>query len=125
MRYKGSEEEAMYLATSVIADGSYNTRMALNIFLMAMISHPDILSRAREEMDAGCVGEDGMLRLLGMAELEQLPYLAAMVKEVLRWRPTTSITPQHQLTEGLEDEGYLFLERDVLCDQRDCIKSTV
>ncbi|KAJ5805937.1 cytochrome P450 [Penicillium pulvis] len=108
MRYKGSEEEAMYLATSVIAAGSDNTRMTLNTFLMAMISHPEILARAREEMDAVCVEEDGTLRLPGMADFEKLPYLAAMVKEVLRWRPTTPITPQHQLTEDFEYEGYYF-----------------
>ncbi|PYH40405.1 cytochrome P450 [Aspergillus saccharolyticus JOP 1030-1] len=108
MRYKGGEEEAMYLATSVIAAGSDNTRMTLNTFLMAMISHPETMARARKDMDALCVGPDGALRLPGMADWEQLPYLAAMVKEVLRWRPTTPITPQHQLTEDLEYAGYRF-----------------
>ncbi|GMF76985.1 unnamed protein product [Aspergillus oryzae] len=108
MRYKGTEEEAMYLATSVIAAGSDNTRMALNTFIMAMISHPETMARARQQLDAVCINEDGTLRLPGMADFDRLPYLAAMVKEVLRWRPTTPVTPQHQLTEDLEYEGYRF-----------------
>ncbi|RAL07157.1 cytochrome P450 [Aspergillus homomorphus CBS 101889] len=108
MRYKGTEEEAMYLANSVIAAGSDNTRMTLNTFIMAMISHPETMARARKEMDAICVGENGALRLPGMADFDQLPYLAAIVKEVLRWRPTTPVTPQHQLTEDLAYEGYRF-----------------
>ncbi|KAE8410044.1 cytochrome P450 [Aspergillus pseudonomiae] len=110
MRYKGTEEEAMYLATSVIAAGSDNSRMTLNTFIMAMISHPDTMARARQELDAVCINEDGTLRLPGMVDFERLPYLAAMVKEVLRWRPTTPVTPQHQLTADLEYEGYRFLK---------------
>ena len=108
MRYKGTEEEAMYLATSVIAAGSDNTRMTLNTFIMAMISHPDSLIRARHEIDSICASSKDQLRLPGMEDLKHLPYLAAMVKEVLRWRPTTPVTPQHQLTEDLEYEGNFF-----------------
>lgn len=106
-RYRGDEEEAMYLATSIIAAGGDNTRMTLNTFIMAMISHPHILERARAEIDSICA--DGQsLRLPGMNDVDRLPYVCAMVKEVLRWRPTVPLVPPHQLTEDLNYAGYYF-----------------
>ena len=35
-----------------------------------------------------------------------MPYVAAMIKEVLRWRPTVPVVPPHQLTEDLKFDGY-------------------
>jgi cytochrome P450 len=107
IRYKGNEEEAMYLATSVMSAGGDNTRMTLNTFAMAMINCPHILERARAELDSVCA-EDQQLRLPGMADFDRLPYICAMVKEVLRWRPTVPYSPQHQLTEDLDYAGYHF-----------------
>ena len=106
-KYKGDREEAMYLATSVIAAGGDNTRMTLNTFVMAMISYPNAFQRARAEVDQIC-GRGSDLRLPGMAEIHSLPYCCAMIKEVLRWRPTVPVVPQHQLTESLDYEGYSF-----------------
>lgn len=105
--YKGSEEEAMYLATSVIAAGSDNTRMTLNVFIMAMISYRKVFMHARSEIDRLC-DLDGHLRLPNMADMDHLPYICAMIKEVLRWRPTVPMVPQHQLTENLDYRGYHF-----------------
>ena len=105
MKYKGDNEEAMYLATSVMAAGGDNTRMTLNTFIMAIISHPEALQRAREETDIIC---GYAKRLPSLADMSSMPYLSAMVKEVLRWRPTVPVVPQHELTEDLEFEGYHF-----------------
>lgn len=38
--------------------------------------------------------------------MEHLPYISAIIKEGLRWRPTVPVTPQHRLTQDLEFEGY-------------------
>ena len=104
-RFKGDDEEAMYLATSVMAAGGDNTRMAINTFVMAMISRPEVQKLAQAEVDAVCTDGDS-LRLPQMSDLQQMPYIAAMIKEVLRWRPTVPIIPPHQLTEDLEFDGY-------------------
>jgi cytochrome P450 len=106
--YKGDREDAMYLANSIMSAGGDNTRMTLNTFLMAMISNPHALTRLQEELDACCGTDDGNLRLPNFSDISSLPFCAAMVKEVLRWRPTVPLAPQHHLTEPLAYEGYLF-----------------
>lgn len=106
VKYRGNEEEAMYLATSVIAAGADNTRMTLNVFIMAACCYPDIFTRARIELDQQCGGE--VLRLPGIGDMDSLPYMSAIVKEVLRWRPTVPMSPPHELTEDLEYAGHTF-----------------
>ncbi|KZL66377.1 cytochrome P450 [Colletotrichum tofieldiae] len=107
MRFAGDDEEAMYLATSVMAAGGDNTRMTINVFIMAMITRPEAQSRAREEVDRACTDGES-LRLPQMSDLSAMPYVAAMIKEVLRWRPTVPIVPPHQLTEDLEFDGHFI-----------------
>lgn len=51
--------------------------------MLAMALYPDVMRKAQAEIDA-VVGRD---RLPTFADREHLPYLRAMVKEVLRWRP--------------------------------------
>ncbi|ETS87749.1 hypothetical protein PFICI_01577 [Pestalotiopsis fici W106-1] len=107
LRYAGDDEEAMYLATSVMAAGGDNTRMTINTFIMAMLSHPDAQKKARQEVDRVCTEGDS-LRLPRMSDLTEMPYIAAMIKEALRWRPTVPIVPPHQLTEDVEIDGHLM-----------------
>lgn len=107
VRFSGDDEEAMYLATSVMAAGGDNTRMTINVFIMAMVTNPECQARAREEVDRVCT--DGTsLRLPRMSDLQSMPYVAAMIKEVLRWRPTVPVVPPHQLTEDLEFDGHFI-----------------
>ncbi|KAK1959937.1 cytochrome P450 2C31 [Colletotrichum sublineola] len=80
VKFTGDDEEAMYLATSL---------------------------RAREEIDRLCTDGES-LRLPRMSDLSEMPYVAAMIKEVLRWRPTVPIVPPHQLTEDLEFDGHFI-----------------
>ena len=105
VKFSGDDEEAMYLATSVMAAGGDNTRMTMNVFIMAMVTRQEVQSRAREEIDRVCTDGES-LRLPRMSDLSAMPYVAAMIKEVLRWRPTVPIVPPHQLTEPLEFDGH-------------------
>lgn len=107
MRYAGDDEEAMYLATSVMAAGGDNTRMTINTFLMAMVTRCEVQARARAEVDRVCT-EGASLRLPLMSDMPEMPYVASMVKEVLRWRPTVPLLPPHQLTEDIEFEGHVI-----------------
>lgn len=61
-RYSGDDEEAIYLATSVMAAGGDNTRMTINTFIMAIITHPEAQAQAREEVDRICT-DNKSLRL--------------------------------------------------------------
>jgi cytochrome P450 len=108
VRYTGDDEQAMYLATSVMAAGGDNTRMTINTFVMAMVTRPEVQRRAREEVDRVCGTGAESLRLPRMSDLSEMPYVASMIKEVLRWRPTVPIVPPHQLTEDLEFDGHFI-----------------
>lgn len=51
---------------------------------MALALNPHVLARAQAEIDS-VVGDD---RCPTFSDEERLPYIKAMVYEVLRWRPT-------------------------------------
>ena len=58
-----------------------NTLLTLTL---VAATHPDKVAKAQEELDR-VVGQD---RLPEYADVEQLPYVKAFIKEVMRWRPT-------------------------------------
>lgn len=58
------------------------TSGALVVFLLAMVLYPEVLARAQEEIDA-VVGRD---RMPSFEDQASLPYIDAVVREVLRWR---------------------------------------
>ncbi|EFQ29326.1 cytochrome P450 [Colletotrichum graminicola M1.001] len=106
-RYKGSHEEGMYVAMSLVEAGSDTTREALNIMTMAALEYLDVFVKARDEVDSVCgVGEHA--RLPTLADMDELRYICAMAKEVLRWRPIFPLTPDHTATQDIEFEGYYF-----------------
>lgn len=51
--------------------------------MLAMTLYPDVMRKAQAEIDA-LVGRE---RMPTFADRPQLPYVCALVKEVLRWRP--------------------------------------
>lgn len=106
-KFAGSREEAMYVATSIIAAGGDNIRMVMNTFMMAMISSPTALTCLQAELDA-FYGTGESLRMPNCTDMSSLPYCAATVKELLRWRSIVPLQPQHHLTEPLEYDGYNF-----------------
>lgn len=99
----------MYVALQLLEAGSDTTREALKIFAMAALCHSDKFQRAREEVDSVC-DVKGNTRLPGIDDLEKMPYICAMIKVLLRWRPIFPFTPDHMLTSDMEFEGYHFPE---------------
>jgi len=84
----------MYCVMQVVGAGSDTTRQALNVFIMAMIEHPEVFAKVRAEVDSVCKG-DGGLRIPVIADIKSLHYTAATLKEVLRWRPMFLLSPEH------------------------------
>jgi cytochrome P450 len=74
-----------------------------------LLSHPDVLARLREELDA-VVGE-GELR---SGHLASLPYLEAVVYEGLRRRPTNLVTSARRVKQPFELGGYLLPENTMV-----------
>ena len=52
-------------------------------FALAMVKHPHVWKRAQAEIDA-VVGTD---RLPDFDDRSSLPFIDAIIREVLRWRP--------------------------------------
>ena len=52
-----------------------------------MVLNPHVQARARQEIDA-VIGTD---RLPTIADRKDLPYIGALVKEILRWNPVTPL----------------------------------
>ncbi|KAJ7598538.1 cytochrome P450 [Mycena floridula] len=88
-------------ATMYGAAGETTQATMLN-FILAMMLHPNIQSRAQEELDA-VVGKD---RLPLLSDLPALPYVSAILKEVLRWRVPLPLGVPHQNRQGFELQGY-------------------
>ena len=59
------------------------TLSATQSFFLAATLHPEIVRLAQQELDEVLGGE----RLPDFSDKPRLPYISAIVKEVLRWRP--------------------------------------
>lgn len=60
---------------------------SLSTFLLAMLICPEVMRRAQTEVDRVV----GRSRLPLLSDQVDLPYITAIVKEVLRWRPVAPI----------------------------------
>ncbi|KAF8314216.1 cytochrome P450 [Clavulina sp. PMI_390] len=57
------------------------------VFILAMLLHPEVQKKAQEELDQ-VIGRD---RLPALDDQPNLPYLEAVIKEVLRWQPVAPL----------------------------------
>lgn len=57
------------------------------VFILVMVLYPDVMKRAQSEIDA-VVGHD---RMPAFSDMDQLPYITALVREVMRWKPVTPL----------------------------------
>jgi len=83
---------------------SVQTVFSLITFILAMVLYPDVMRRAHEELDA-VVGQD---RIPEFSDKPFLPYVCAIVKEVLRWHPVAPQAFAHRLMTDDVYEG-MFL----------------
>jgi cytochrome P450 len=75
-----------------------------------MTAFPEVQRRAQAEIDA-VVGRD---RLPTFADAPRLPYVRAIIKEVLRWRPSIPLGFPHVSTEDDWYEG-MFIPKGTVC----------
>ncbi|KAI1386111.1 putative cytochrome P450 oxidoreductase OrdA-like protein [Hypoxylon trugodes] len=104
-----SEEEFAnkWSAMSLYTAGADTTVSAMACFFLAMTVYPEVQRKAQEEIDR-IVGQD---RLPSIADRRNLPYIEAVVKEVLRWHPVAPMALPHTSTEDDICEGY-FIPKD-------------
>jgi cytochrome P450 len=75
-----------------------------------MVAYPEVQRRAQTELDA-VVGRD---RLPTFADAPRLPYVCAIVREVLRWRPVAPLGVPHA---AIKDDWYegMFIPKGTVC----------
>ncbi|KAI0315374.1 CyP450 monooxygenase [Amylostereum chailletii] len=90
--------------------GADGTVAILCIFLLAMVMHPDAQKKAQKEIDTVL----GSTRLPEFEDESSLPYVGALVKEVLRWHPGAPMVLPRRLTQDDVYEGYFIPEGSVI-----------
>ncbi|KAL2008457.1 hypothetical protein VTN00DRAFT_6651 [Thermoascus crustaceus] len=93
---------AKWSAASIYTGGADTTVSSIACFFLAMTLYPDVQRKAQEEIDR-VVGTD---RLPGFEDREKLPYIDAIVKEILRWHPVAPMGLPHVTSEEDVYEGY-------------------
>ncbi|KAF2004043.1 cytochrome P450 [Amniculicola lignicola CBS 123094] len=98
-----SDRDFSFIPASLFGAGSDTTASTLCSAFLALVTHPSTLRAAHEELDR-VIGSD---RTPTFDDEPHLPYIRALVKEVLRWRPVAVLggTP-HASTEDDWYESY-------------------
>ncbi|KAH9041581.1 cytochrome P450 [Lactarius pseudohatsudake] len=80
------------------------TTAAVQSFVLAMVLYPEVQKHAQEEIDSVL----GHGHLPGFGDEDALPYLKAVLYELLRWGPPGPLGIPHRLTEDDVYNGYFF-----------------
>ncbi|EAU86764.1 cytochrome P450 [Coprinopsis cinerea okayama7 len=97
-------------AATFFVGGSDTTVSSLNTFILAMTCYPEVQAKAQKELDRVL----GPNALPDFGDEESLPYISAIVKEVLRWQTVTPLAIPHYLTEDDEYNGYFLPKGSVV-----------
>lgn len=98
-----TEELIKDSAAVAYAAGADTTVSTLATFILAMTLHPEAQKRAQTELDA-ILGD----RLPTFADKDTLPYVTAVMKEVLRWIPVLPLAVPHRTVNSDQYKGYFI-----------------
>ncbi|ETN40280.1 uncharacterized protein HMPREF1541_04556 [Cyphellophora europaea CBS 101466] len=107
-----SDRDFSFIPSSLFGAGADTTASSLCSALLALVTHPATLDAVHAEMDA-VIGPD---RLPTFADEQDLPYLRALCKEVLRWRPVAVLggTPHATTARDVYRGWYIPQDTNVL-----------
>ncbi|OCB88740.1 cytochrome P450 [Sanghuangporus baumii] len=91
-------------AQSLYGGGADTTVNVLQCLFLAMMVYPEVLRKAQAEIDSA-VGND---RLPDFNDRQNLPYIEAILKELLRWHPIGPLGFAHVTTEDDVYDGYFI-----------------
>ncbi|PSS15640.1 Cytochrome P450 93A3 like [Actinidia chinensis var. chinensis] len=98
---KLSKENIKAFILDIFAAGSDTSAITTEWALAELINHPNIMEKARKEIDTVV----GSSRLVQESDIQNLPYLQAIVKETLRLHPTGPLIVRES-TEDCTVMGY-------------------
>ncbi|KAI0295332.1 CyP450 monooxygenase [Multifurca ochricompacta] len=101
-------EEGVWLTKAVpgvmYLTGADTTMSSLSTFVLAMILYPEVQRKAQVEVDSITCGS----RLPDFSDFDELPYVNAILKEVLRWHPVAPLASPHRVMEDDVYEGHFI-----------------
>ncbi|KAJ6576429.1 cytochrome P450 [Mycena vulgaris] len=99
-----SEEDIQQVAATAYAAGADTTASALGSFFLAMALHPDIQKKAQTQIDTTI----GTHRLPKFEDRPSLPFVEALYREVMRWKPVLPLGLAHATTADDIYNGYFI-----------------
>ncbi|KAL0579186.1 hypothetical protein V5O48_002808 [Marasmius crinis-equi] len=86
-RYELSETEISWLSANMYSGGAETSATAVSWFMLAMIAYPEVQEKCQEELDTVV----GRFRMPRFTDQDDLPYIRATARELLRWRTVVPI----------------------------------
>ncbi|KZS91954.1 cytochrome P450 [Sistotremastrum niveocremeum HHB9708] len=110
------KEAITFAVGTLYGAGEETTFATIAIFILAMALNPEVQSRAQEEIDRVI----GHSRLPEIDDRDSLPYVTALVTELLRWLPSVRSGIPRRL---LKDDVYqgVYLPKDSMICPNICI----
>ncbi|KIK35267.1 hypothetical protein CY34DRAFT_812300 [Suillus luteus UH-Slu-Lm8-n1] len=96
------EEITKWCSQGLYGGGVDTTSSSLMSFILAMLLYPDVQKHAQAEIDA-VVGQD---RYPAFEDRDKLPYIGALIQELLRWAPVAPQGLPHLAMREDVYEGY-------------------
>ncbi|ESK85384.1 cytochrome p450 [Moniliophthora roreri MCA 2997] len=95
-RHGLSDLESAWLAAMLYVGGYDTSLITIEWLVVAMLAFPDVQRKVQAEIDSVI----GQSRIPTLADMENLPYMRAVMKEVLRWRPPAPVGVPHASLEA-------------------------
>ncbi|KAF7357550.1 O-methylsterigmatocystin oxidoreductase [Mycena sanguinolenta] len=102
--YTGGADTVRILGDELLTSQLTQTGSAFASFCLAMALHPEIQKKAQTEIDT-VIGTD---RLPEFEDRPSLPFVEALYREVMRWRPVTPLGVAHASSEDDICDGYFI-----------------
>ncbi|TFK64017.1 cytochrome P450 [Pluteus cervinus] len=103
-RHHLTHGEEAWLPGTMFMAGFDTSSAAFRFFILAMVLHPEVMKKAQSELDR-VVGRE---RVPDFSDRDKLPYIRAMIKELLRWSPVAPLGVARRVQQDDYYEGYFI-----------------
>lgn len=95
--------------------GGETTSSVLMVFVLVMLQNPEVQRKAQMEIDAVI----GQKRLPNFGDRESLPYIEALLNEVMRWHPVTPLgVPHRNMTDDVYRKMFIPQGSTIIANTR-------
>ena len=95
---------------------SLKTNASTHALILALAMHPEVQRKAQAELD-NVVGPD---RLPEFSDRDALPYVNAIVKEIVRWHAVAPVGGAHRSEADDEYNGYFIPAKSIIIPNQWC-----